>query len=166
MNRLFGSFFDQPAGQPPAALARRWVPAMDLLESDGAYILRADLPGLGSDEVTVEFEDNVLTISGERASAQEQRAEGYHRIERASGSFSRSLTLPAGIDAEAIEAGFVDGVLEVRIPLPQQRKARRVAIATPADVAGPLERTQATDQAEDSSDSSPQQDSTPQTLAA
>jgi HSP20 family protein len=70
----------------------------------------------------------VLTISGERACEHEQRREGYHRVERASGSFARSLTLPEGIDPGSIEAGFDKGVLEVRIPKPQERKPHRVAI--------------------------------------
>ena len=65
MNRLFGSVFDAPAA-PVAAAQRQWIPAMDLVETDGHYVLRADLPGLGEDAVKFEREENVLTISGER----------------------------------------------------------------------------------------------------
>src|ERR1700730_10309881 len=139
MNRLFGSFFDSPAPQRGNGASRRWIPAMDLVERDEQYVLRADLPGLGSDDVTIELEENVLTISGERHETREQDVEGYHRIERASGGFSRSLTLPAGIDADRIEASFADGVLEVHIPKPEERKPRRVAIGVadrPATVEG------------------------------
>ena len=129
MNRLFGSFFDTPGQQPAGDGARqRWIPAMDLVESDEHYLLRADLPGLGTDDVKIELDDNVLTISGERRIQREQRAEGHYRIERASGTFARSLTLPGGVDADRIEADFANGVLEVRIPKPEQRKPRRVAI--------------------------------------
>jgi len=139
INRLFG-FFDQPSGAPTAAgaLRRQWIPPIDLVERDGAYILRADLPGLGRDDVKIELDDNVLTISGERSTQHEQQAEGYARFERASGSFARALTLPAGVDADAIEATFADGVLEVRIPAPEQAKPRRVTISTstPGDSAG------------------------------
>jgi HSP20 family protein len=126
MNRLFGTFFDTPAGD--GATARRWIPAMDLVEEGEHYVLRADLPGLAEDDVNIELDDRVLTISGERRSESEQRSDGYYRVERASGSFSRSLTLPEGIDPDAIEAGFEKGVLEVRIPKPEQRKPRRVSI--------------------------------------
>jgi HSP20 family protein len=91
--------------------------------------LRADLPGVEETNVNVELEDNVLTISGERKSDTEERKDGYHRIERAYGTFSRSLTLPEGIDPEAIGASFSKGVLEVRIPKPEQRKPRKVAIS-------------------------------------
>jgi HSP20 family protein len=128
LNRLFGSFFDTPALQAADGTRQRWIPPMDLVETDAHYLLRADLPGLGKDDVKVELDENVLTISGERRTQQEQRADGYFRIERASGTFARSLTLPSGVDADRIEANFADGVLEVRIPKPEQRKPRRVAI--------------------------------------
>jgi HSP20 family protein len=128
MNRLFGTFFDSPAGDGNGGLARRWLPAMDLLEEGDHFVLRADLPGLDESDVNVELEDNVLTISGERKSQQGDSKDGYYRIERASGSFSRSLTLPEGIDAESIQARFEKGVLEVIVPKPEQRKPRRVAI--------------------------------------
>ena len=127
MNRLFGSVLDSPAGGN-GSIARRWIPAMDLVEDDGRYVLRADLPGLAEQDVSVELEDNVLTISGERKREHEDRKDGYYRIERASGSFSRSLTLPDGVDPESIQAQFDNGVLEGTIPNPQERTPRRVAI--------------------------------------
>jgi len=129
MNRLSGTFFDSPAGAGDGGALRRWIPAMDLIEEDDRYVLRADLPGVREDEVHVELEDNVLTISGERKSEHEERKEGLYRLERASGSFSRSLTLPEGIDPDSIQARFDKGVLEVRVPKPEQRKPRRVAIS-------------------------------------
>jgi HSP20 family protein len=132
MNRLFDAFFDAPAGTPNAGgtgSARRWVPAMDLVESDDHFVLRADLPGLGEDDVKIEIADDTLTVSGERAFEHEGRKDGFYRLERSSGTFSRSLTLPDGIDPEAIAASFDKGVLEVRIPKPEQRKPRRVEIA-------------------------------------
>ena len=134
MNRLFGTFFDStgsPAGgneTGSAASAPRWVPAMDLVETADHFVLRADLPGLGEEDVNIELEDNVLTVSGERKSEHEERSEGYYRVERASGGFSRSLTLPEGVNADGIEASFHNGVLEVRVPKPEERKPRRVAI--------------------------------------
>jgi HSP20 family protein len=102
---------------------------MDLVEDDDAFVLRADLPGLGEEDVNLELEDNVLTISGERKSEHEERREGFHRVERAYGSFSRQLTLPEGVDAEGIEAHFGKGVLEVRVPKPEERKPRKLNIS-------------------------------------
>jgi HSP20 family protein len=101
---------------------------MDLVETDEHFVLRADLPGLTEDDVRLEVEDRTLTIAGERKAEHEVDGEGYHRVERAAGAFSRSLTLPEGIDPEAISARFEHGVLEVRIPKPEERKPRRVAI--------------------------------------
>jgi HSP20 family protein len=127
VNRLFNTFFDAPPGNGAPAY-RRWVPAMDLVERDDEFVLRADLPGLSENDVSVELEDNVLTISGERKSEHEERNEGFYRVERATGSFVRRLTLPEGIDPSAIKASVERGVLEVRIPKPEERKPHKVEI--------------------------------------
>ncbi len=128
MNRLFNTFFESPA---PAggATQRRWIPPMDLVETEGEFVLRADLPGLSDEDVHVQLEDNVLTVSGDRKAEHEERKEGYYRVERSFGKFSRSLTLPEGVDAEAVTASFKNGVLEVRVPKPEERKPRKVAIS-------------------------------------
>ena|SRR3712207_1465016 len=127
MNRLFNTAFDAPAGGGAGTL-RRWMPAMDLVETDEHFVLRADLPGMTESDVNIELEDTVLTVSGERRAEHEQSKEGYHRVERAFGSFARTLTLPKGVDPEAITASFDKGVLEVRIPKPEVRKPRRISI--------------------------------------
>ncbi len=139
MNRLFNTFFDAPAAGAGQTPTRRWLPAMDLAETDDEFVLRADLPGLGEDDVNIELEDNVLTISGERKSEHEERNEGWVRVERASGSFSRSLTLPEGVDPERVRASFDRGVLEVHIPKPEQRKPRKVTIAAGGGAAKTIE---------------------------
>ena len=126
MNRLFNTVFDSPGGN--GGTLRRWMPAMDLLETGDHFVLRADLPGMSEEDVNIELEDSTLTISGERKSEHESSEEGYYRVERASGSFQRSLTLPKGVDPEAVTASFDRGVLEVRIPKPEQRKPRRIEI--------------------------------------
>jgi HSP20 family protein len=128
MNRLFNTVFDTPTGNGGGTTLRRWMPAMDLVETDDHFVLRADLPGLSEEDVNIEVEDRVLTISGERKAEHELSKEGYHRVERAFGAFSRALTLPEGVDADAVAATFDRGVLEVRIPKPEQRKPRKVTI--------------------------------------
>ena len=85
-------------------------------------------PGSGMPIVSIELEDNVLTVSGERKAEHEEKKEGFYRVERSYGQFRRSLTLPEGVDADAIAATFDKGVLEVRIPKPEERKPRKVAI--------------------------------------
>ena len=126
MNRLFSSAFDAPTGQ--GGTLRRWMPAMDLLETGDQFVLRADLPGMSEEDVNIELEDSTLTVSGERKAEHEQEGEGYYRLERSFGSFQRSLTLPKGVDPESVTAGFDRGVLEVRIPKPEERKPRRIHI--------------------------------------
>lgn len=130
MNRVFDAFLGTTRSGNGGA--RRWVPAMDLVEKDEQLILRADLPGLERDDVDIEVKDGVLTVSGERKVEDEQKADGYYRVERAYGSFARTLSLPEGIDAERITADFDKGVLEVRIPKPEERKAHRIRIGAGA----------------------------------
>jgi HSP20 family protein len=127
MNRLFDGFFGARNGAS-AGGHRRWIPAMDLAETDEHLVLRADLPGLSEDDVEVEVKDGVLTVSGERKAEHEEKQEGYYRVERAFGSFTRSLSLPQGIDAGEVTASFDRGVLEVRVPKPAERKPTRVQI--------------------------------------
>jgi HSP20 family protein len=134
MNRLFNTFHNSPSrGNGGQAVARRWIPAMDVVETDDQFVLRADLPGMSEQDVNIEVEDNVLTISGERKAEHEKKGEGYYRVERSWGAFSRSLTLPEGVDAEGIQASFDSGVLEVRIPKPEQQKPRKVQITLGGD---------------------------------
>jgi HSP20 family protein len=127
INRLFNTLFDAPTGST-GNFPQRWVPAMDLIETDHEYVLKADLPGVSEEDVAIEFENNVLTVSGERKSEHEERKDGYRRIERSSGRFSRSLTLPDGVDPSAVGATFDKGVLEIRIPKPEQRKPQKISI--------------------------------------
>ncbi len=124
INRLFNTLL---GGEGNGEL-QRWSPAMDLVEADDHFVLRADLPGLTEEDVDIEIRDNALRVSGERKSEHEQRERGWYRMERSFGRFSRSLTLPDGVDPDAIAASFDRGVLEVRIPKPEERKPRRVQI--------------------------------------
>ena len=149
MNRLFNTFFDPsaPTGHANGATPR-WLPPMDLVETPDHYVLRADLPGLSDGDVSIQLEDNVLTISGERSPKQGNEQEGYYRLERAFGTFSRSLTLPDGVDPDGVQAHFDRGVLEIRIPKPEQKKPKTVQITLGAK---PEAKTIATADAETNS---------------
>jgi HSP20 family protein len=131
VDRLFDAFLGRADRQ-----GRRWVPPVDLVEAEDHFVLKADLPGLTQDDVSIEVQDGTLSISGERKAEHEQHERGWYRIERAFGSFSRSMTLPEGIDPEGIKAEFHNGVLEVRIPKPEARKPRRIEISA-TDNGGP-----------------------------
>jgi HSP20 family protein len=141
IDRVFDAFFGQ------TDQGRRWVPPMDLVEAEDHFVLKADLPGLSEGDVNIEVQDGTLTISGERKSEHEQREKGWYRIERAFGAFNRSLTLPDGVDPDRIAASFSDGVLELRIPKPEERKPRRISISSsngsgePAQVEGTATET-------------------------
>jgi HSP20 family protein len=124
IDRVFDAFFGQ------TDQGRRWVPPVDLVEAEDHFVLKADLPGLSEGDVNLEVQDGTLTISGERRAEHEQREKGWYRIERSFGRFSRSLSLPDGVDADRIEASFSHGVLEVRIPKPEERKPRRIEISS------------------------------------
>ena len=124
-DRLFDSLFNT-AGR----VSQRWVPPMDLVEADDHFVLKADLPGMAEDDVAIEVQDNVLTISGSREAEHELKEKGWFRLERSYGNFSRSLTLPDGVDAEKVAATFDRGVLELRIPKPEERKPRRISIGS------------------------------------
>ena len=122
VDRLFDAFF---GGERDA---RRWVPPMDLWETEDRFVLKADLPGVDESDVSIEVQDGTLTISGERRSEERGEVGGWYRQERSFGAFTRSLTLPEGVNADGIVAEFHTGVLEVAIPKPEQRKPRRVEI--------------------------------------
>jgi HSP20 family protein len=107
-----------------------WTPSVDVLRKGGSVILRVDLPGIKPEEVKVSVEDDVLTVSGEHTEESEEEKDSYMRRERRFGSFSRSMTLPAGVKAEDIESTTKDGVLEVTIPLPESESKKPVEIET------------------------------------
>lgn len=130
MSRLFDGFFGRGVN---GSGARRWIPAMDLAETDDELVLTADLPGMSEEDIAIEVKDNILAISGERKDERQESGRGYHRAERSFGRFSRTLGLPRGIDAQRVTAKFDQGVLEVHIPKPEERKPHRVRIGAEAE---------------------------------
>jgi HSP20 family protein len=130
LHRLFNTLFEEASG---GRASQRWTPATDLVEREDSFVLKADLPGVSEEDVSLEVRDNALTIAGERKAEHEQRERGFYRLERPFGPFSRSLTLPEGVDPDAIAASFHAGVLEVTIPKPEQRKPRRITIGGVGD---------------------------------
>jgi HSP20 family protein len=131
MHRLFHTFLASNEQE-----GRRWVPAMDLFEGEDAYIARFDLPGMREEDLAIDVEGDVLTVTGEREAERSDSVKGWYRFERAHGQFARRLQLPEGIDPEAIEATFDLGVLELRIPKPAQPKPHRVTIGRRAAIEG------------------------------
>jgi HSP20 family protein len=122
-HRLDQAFRDLSEGSQ-----RGWTPSMDLIRKEDALVLRADIPGIKPDEVKIEVEDDVLTVSGEHREEKEEKKEHYVRRERRYGSFSRSMVLPRGVKADDIDASTEHGVLEVTIPLPKGEEKQKVEI--------------------------------------
>jgi len=123
----FDRMFDDLAGHE-----RAWTPAIDVLREDGSLVVRADVPGIKPEEIKIEVADDVLTISGEHEDSSEQKGAHHVRRERRYGSFARSMALPPGVEAEKIEATTHDGVVELRIPLPEEAKKEPVTITPTA----------------------------------
>ena len=110
----------------PVGALGRWVPLADLEETDEAYVVELELPGLAGDDVDVQLDDRVLTVSGE---IQEKKRTGIlHRRSRKVGRFHYAVTLPAEVDDEHVEASLRDGVLTVRVPKSPASRRRRIAI--------------------------------------
>ncbi|HLY50672.1 MAG TPA: Hsp20/alpha crystallin family protein [Solirubrobacteraceae bacterium] len=122
----FDRLFDQSDGHE-----RVWTPAIDVVRDNGNLVVHAELPGIKPEEVKIEVEDDILTVSGEHEERTDQKDKHYIRRERRYGSFSRSMALPPGVDAKKIKAKTHDGVVEVTIPLPKEAKKETVKI-TPA----------------------------------
>jgi HSP20 family protein len=117
----FGRMLDELDGRDVT-----FRPAMDVVRESGNLVVRADVPGFKPEEVKAEIEDNLLTISGEHEESRDEKDKNYVRRERRYGSFSRSMALPPGVDANAIKARIHDGVIELTLPIPEEAKQKRV----------------------------------------
>ncbi|NDJ78781.1 MAG: Hsp20/alpha crystallin family protein [Chloroflexi bacterium] len=105
-------------------------PAMDIVEQDNEIVVRLDLPGLSAEDVQVELEDNVLTVSGEMGDTIEQEGERYHYRERRFGAFQRNVRLPNTVDAEHVEASFDNGVLNISLPKLPEAQPKQIEVKT------------------------------------
>jgi len=110
----------------------QWTPAIDVIHDNSNLVLRADVPGIKAEEVKIEVEDDILTVSGEHEETKEEKDKNFLRRERRYGSFRRSMALPAGVDPKKIKAKTRDGVVEVTIPLPTETKKEPVTITPTA----------------------------------
>ena len=105
-----------------------WVPAVDIFEEKERFVLKADLPGVSPDDIDVNMEDGVLSLSGERVHQSSSETDGLKRVERASGKFYRRFSLPDTANAEEISARSANGILEISIPKTPQVQARRITV--------------------------------------
>ncbi len=125
VNRLFS----RAGGTGDVAERQSWTPSIDVIETDDAIKLKAELAGMDPSDISIEVQDNVLTVSGERRFEEEVKEDKYYRIERRYGSFSRSLALPQTVDESRIEARYDNGVLEVSVPKADVAKPKKITVS-------------------------------------
>jgi HSP20 family protein len=123
LNRMFADFYSE-------GFNRGWMPAVDVYETEGhEVVIKAELPDMKREDIQLTFENNVLTIKGERRASEAVKREQYQRIERLHGAFSRSFTLPATLDASKITASYKDGVLTVRLPQREEARPKQIEVS-------------------------------------
>lgn len=128
MNRMFGDFYGRRLDDDVMSRGD-WVPAVDIYENDKhEIVIRAEMPGMKREDIELRVENNTLTLRGERKREAEVRDEQYHRVERASGAFVRSFSLPSTVDAGHVSAEYKDGVLSVTLPLREEAKPRQIPV--------------------------------------
>ncbi len=129
MNRLFDDAGRGWRAEEPAATTS-WSPSVDIFETEGEIVVKAELPGMDRKDIALHLENNVLSLRGERRFVKETKEENYHRIERSYGNFSRSFSIPASVDEEKIRADYKDGVLKIILPKKEQAKPKQIKIAS------------------------------------
>jgi HSP20 family protein len=120
--RQFGPHYNE------GATTAAWMPMLDISERKDAYLVTVELPGVRMDDLTITLEDGLLTIQGERQVANDSSDQRFHRVERRYGAFRRAITLPAHVQADAVEAWFEDGVLQVLVPKAEEAKPKRIQV--------------------------------------
>lgn len=124
---IFDRFFGRRSGDEGSTSAV-WAPQTDLTETDDAFRIRLDVPGMSKEDITINLQNSTLTVSGTRSSEETEEGEEYVRVERAFGNFHRTFTLPEAVDAENIQATYEDGVLTISIPKTEESTRRQIEI--------------------------------------
>lgn len=125
VDSIFDQFFGRSEDEDASAV---WAPRTDLSETDDAFRIRLDVPGMTKDDITINLQNNTLTVSGERTSERTDEGEEYVRVERAFGNFHRTFTLPNAVDRENVEAAYEDGVLTIHVPKTEESTRRQIEI--------------------------------------
>lgn len=127
LNRAFARPVARTNGKETLTVAD-WVPTVDISETEGEYLIKAELPEVKKDDVKVTLEDGVLTITGNRRQEKEEKTTKYHRVERSYGTFVRSFSLPDLVDETGVKAEFKDGMLNLHIPKSEKAKPRAIEV--------------------------------------
>ena len=129
LQREFSRMFDANSeGKTAETALNTWTPAVDIYEDAEAFLIKVELPEVSREDVKVHLDDNKLAISGERRFENEEKREGYHRVERSYGQFYRSFALPPNVNGEAINAQFKDGILRLTLPKKEEAKPKQIEV--------------------------------------
>lgn len=127
LNRVFSRPALRNNGKESMTVAD-WMPTVDISETDGEYLIKAELPEVKKEDVKVTVENGVLTLQGERRQEREEKGKKYHRVERSYGSFVRSFTLPESVDEGGVKAEYKDGVLNLHLPKSEKVKPKAIDV--------------------------------------
>ena len=128
MNQIFEDALARSRGREEGLRTGMWTPSVDIYENNDSVVVKAELPGVERDQISVEVKDGILTLRGERKSEKEVKEESYHRIERSYGNFQRSFSLPVSVEQDKVTARFKDGVLEVILPKKEQARPKQIQV--------------------------------------
>ena len=128
MSRLMNGMLEGNGRQ-----SQNWVPALDVWETPSEVVYAFDLPGIREEQITLEVKDETLTISADREKTEETSENGFYRFERRYGTFARAVGLPQGVDQDNISARYENGVLEVRVPKPEEQKPKKIELSKTLD---------------------------------
>jgi len=128
MSRLMNGMLEGNGRQ-----SQNWVPALDVWETPTEVVYAFDLPGIREEQITIEVKDETLTISADREKTEETSENGFYRFERRYGTFARAVGLPQGVDQDNISARYENGVLEVRVPKPEEQKPKKIELSKTLD---------------------------------
>lgn len=132
-DRFFDEFWGRTLPETPAT-AEAWAPRVDVREEKDAVLLTAELPGVSKDDVHVELENGILTLSGEKKAEKSEHENGFYRSERVYGAFKRSFHVPDSVDAEKIEAEYTNGVLKLTLPKRPEAAPRQISVKSDESV--------------------------------
>ena len=149
MDRLFTDFFPAPSGESGDAGSPSWAPRTDVVETDDAYLIAMDLPGVTPEDVEVHFDDGALRVSGAREVRSEHADARFHQVERSYGQFFRSFRLGSDVDPEGIDATYDMGILTIEVPKAEARKPRQISVRTGTPAEAKTVRSEDADGASD-----------------
>lgn len=131
MQRSLNDFFENNLGKSmrEETALNTWTPAVDIYEDESQFLLKLELPEMNKEDIKINLNDNTLSISGERKFENEEKRDGYHRVERSYGQFYRSFTLPPNVNAETINAEYKDGVLRLNLPKKEEAKPKQINVS-------------------------------------